>query len=171
MRKRRKLPENLSSGAIENIYIQHVDGYTDRLIDELHDYIIAVKSSDIDLNNDLDSDIEFVVDEDPLDANPACLDDLDDKNPLPLVSIFGEDPLICKDFVRFIDDFPEIDNSHYLDNDIFVQSIINSIIYDWFSDCWYKAGGWYFPLPGVLFSGAHGEDPKRLTKLTSGTYF
>lgn len=77
---------------------------------------------------------------------------------------------MSRNFAQFVDDLPRADVSEYRKNKICVEFIVVQSLYSWFADCWYKAGGWYFPIPIVLVEGSHGDEPLRITKLSTGNY-
>lgn len=80
LKRGRNLPANLTHDALVRIYDNHLETYSEQLIDEIHHFIKAVESSDQELSGDLNDDTFVSIYEYPLEEESPGIS-LDGENP------------------------------------------------------------------------------------------
>lgn len=163
MKKRRKLPANLSEGTLTDVFEKHIACNADHVVDRIHDHLAAFfqppeKSEEIDaaVKGGATSSDFICLGPDQYSDGPQI------RYACETLSLGG------RNYLEGIHPLPEVDCAAYKQQDIDPDSILEWILFHWFPECWFKAGGWYFERPVVLVRGSHPveDDMIRLTRRT-----
>ena len=148
MSKQKSLPEGLSEKTICDAYKKEMSRHSNKLIQEVRNFICTPIADDVK-----DATVEVFPDE------------YGDGS----VSIgFYLNGITTKHikFAEYANDLPLIDTQAYIEEDIHVAHLVVDLVKQWFAECWYKAGGWDYPLL-VTLSGHDGFGNSDVINLTS----
>jgi len=94
MKKRKKLHDKLSESQLESIFKQFLDGYSGQLIDEIHEYLERILSSDFGASGDADNDTYITVGGYPLESD------------FPDILLNHGNSIISNQFAEFVESYP-----------------------------------------------------------------
>jgi len=69
-------------------------------------------------------------------------------------------------FADYVRDLPLVDIAWYRENDIYIADLVVDLVKKWFSESWFKAGGWEYPI-AIEVGGHDGFGNGNFIKLTS----
>jgi hypothetical protein len=148
MKKQKQLPKGMPLQSIQRAYIKEIERHSNELISEIKSFLS--KTADSDFKS---AHIEIFPDEYGEGCTSIGLYLFSNVSKhIPLAQYLNDLPIID------IDDDPEEN----------IPGLIVDIVKQWFAECWWKAGGWDFPIPVVL-SGHEGFGNGELIQLTSCT--
>lgn len=150
MSKRKELPNGLPEDAIENVFREELEKHSNTLIDEIKEFLSAPLSDQV-----IEGSVEVFSDE-------YC----DGYTGIGLY--LKEKATKHYPFADYVRNLPGIDVHSYMEEDIYIPDIVVDLVKDWFSECWFKAGGWDFPL-ALEISGHDGYGNGRAIKLTKSS--
>lgn len=148
MNKQKQLPANMPIDAIERVYIKELHRYSDQLINEIKQFLHTPM-----IDNVTSGTVEVFPDE---DGDGVLSIGLYLKAELTHYIPFTED----------VKDLPMIDVSAYEEESL--VGLIVDLTQQWFAESWWKAGGWDYSLPLMVY-GHDGFGSGDLIKLTSIT--
>ncbi len=141
----RHLPPNIPDKKIEEIYRQELEKLSDGLIDQLHEFIKIIPEYCVD-------SAEFLVFPDEYCQGDAYIQmyfkgkkKKIDKNDKRLLA--GQSLEMYSNFKSL----PTLNLNAY--KNINFPDLLTDLIIEWFAECWWKAGGWYYPIPVEIFGG------------------
>jgi hypothetical protein len=139
----RHLPPNIPVEKIEGIYRQKLQKLSDSLIEKIHEFIKISPEESVE-------SAEFQVFPDEYGEGESTIwmyfegkDKKIDKNDQRLFA--GRSLEMYSDFSSL----PTLDIEAY--EDLNFPNMIADLIIEWFAECWWKAGGWYYPVPVEIF--------------------
>lgn len=148
MKKQKQFPKGMSIQSIRRAYIKEIERHSNELISEIKTILSQYSGSDFKSAN-----IEIFPDEYGAGCTSIGL------------YLFKQSSKHIP-MAQYLNDLPIIDIDAYPDE--YIPGLIIDIVKQWFAECWWKAGGWDYPLPVVL-SGHEGIGNGELIQLTSCT--
>jgi len=143
----RHLPPNIPSEKVAGIFRDSLEKMSDGLIEQIHGFIERPVANDVDA-----AEFQIFPDEYCDGASSIWMYFSGANNKVDST----DDRLFAGRSLEFLSDFsalPTLDLESYEDFD-YTNSLLG-LIQDWFSECWWKAGGWYYPVP-VMIMGHEG---------------
>ena len=142
MNNRREIPEQVPASKVIEILTQSLHKKSDELIDKIHEFLKEELEENV-------SSAEFVIfpEEYGYSANSIWmyLDGKDKRLGKDDPSLFAGKSF---DFYSSFEQIPLIAESTY--EEINYPHLITDIIHNWFKECWWKAGGWYYNVPVTI---------------------
>jgi len=150
MSTRKDLPDGLPEDTIEKVFREELERHSNTLIDEIKDFLNKPPSEQV-----TEASAEVFPDQycDGYTGIGLYLKDKTTKH---------------YPFAKFVRDLPYVDVDIYMEEDIYVPDMVVDLVKTWFSECWFKAGGWDFPLPLEII-GHDGFGNGRAIKLTKSS--
>lgn len=139
----RHLPPNIPEKKIEEIYRQELEKLSDGLINQLHEFIKIIPEDSVEF-----AALQVFPDE-YCEGNASIWMYFEgknkkiDKNDKRLFA--GKSLEIYSNFKSL----PTLDLNAY--KNINFPDMLTDLIVEWFAECWWKAGGWYYPIPVEIF--------------------
>ncbi len=153
----RHLPPNIPADKVRGIYEKELQLLSDTLIAQIHEFITRPLESDV-----AEAEFQIFPDEYCDQTSSVWMYFSGSNN-----RVDGKDDrLFAGRSLEFFSDFsslPTLDIEDYEDFDY--PNTLVALIQDWFSECWWKAGGWYYPVP-VSISGHEGFGHREAAQLT-----
>ncbi len=155
----RHLPPNIPIDIIKQIYRSELCIKTDELVEKIHEFI------QIPLENNVDSaELQVFPDEQCEGESSICIyfDGKDKKIDRNDPKLFAGQSL---ELYSSFNELPTLDLEAYEELDF--STMLVDLIIQWCAECWWKAGGWYYPV-SVDISGHDGYasiDRIALTKI------
>ena len=153
----RELPANIPIDKLRDIYRKSLAELSDSLIAKIHSFIKRpvdpnVKEAEFQVFPD-----EYCDQESSIWMYFSGTNNKVDNS---------DDSLFPGRSLEFYEDFrllPTLDIDAYEDFD-YTNTLV-SLIIDWFAECWWKAGGWYYTIPVTLYGheGFGNQEPIKLT--------
>lgn len=128
MSKRRVLPEGLDEAIISKTYLSELERHSNTLITEIKSFLLEA------------------IDTDVRDASVEVFPDEYGDGYTSVGFYFRGKSIRHVTFAEYVNDLPAIDVMSYQENDVFVPDIVVDLVKRWFAECWFKAGGWDYPL-------------------------
>ncbi|MCO1335868.1 hypothetical protein MO867_16150 [Microbulbifer sp. OS29] len=148
MRKRKVLPTGIPEETITTVFRKELDRHSNPLIDEIKKFLKQPLLEEI-----TEASAEVFPDQ-YSDGNTS-------------IGVYLKSGTIQHhSFAGFINDLPYIDIDNYMEDDINIPDMVVDLVKSWFSECWFKAGGWDFPVAIEIseHEGAGNGDTIKLTK-------
>lgn len=132
MSKQKKLPDDLSEKVIANAILGELNKHSKQLIDEIS---------------------EFTKQLIPKGVHSATVEVFPDEYGDGFVEIgfyFAGDVNTHIVFAEYANDLPLVDTLSYEDK-FSIPDLVVDLIKQWFAESWWKAGGWQYPIPILLY--------------------
>ena len=133
----RVLSQHVPHEDLEFIYYKALDRLSDGLVESLNDFIKEDLKGDFEL-------VHFKIQQGGAESENStiwiCLEEKDG-------------PVFSGKKWEFFDisELPIL--SPELRDAIAGEFDLEKLLFRWFSECWWKAGGWYYPRPAAVFAG------------------
>lgn len=153
----RQLPPKIPVGKLKGIYEKSLQQLSDTLIAQIHEFIMRPVESDV-----VEAEFQIFPDENCDQESSIWMYFSGANNRVDS----NDDRLFAGRSLEFFSNFsslPALDLEEY-ENFDYANTLV-SLIQDWFSECWWKAGGWYYPIP-VVIAGHEGFGNRDATQLT-----
>lgn len=135
----RRLPPNIPIEKVAGIYRGSLGTLSDALIEQIHEFITKPVEPDV-----AEAEFQIFPDEYCDQASSIWMYFSGKNNRINHM----DDSLFPGRSLEFYSDFsslPTLDLEAYQDYD-YANTLVG-LVQDWFSECWWKAGGWYYPVP------------------------
>ena len=132
MSKQKKLPERMTIDSLNKVYIKELERHSNQLINEIKSFLSEPIPSDVK-----EASVEVFPDEygDGYTSIGLYLTRSTTKH-IP--------------FAEYVKDLPLIDVQSY-EEEISIPDLVVNHVKQWFSECWWKAGGWEYNVPIVVY--------------------
>ena len=134
----RHLPPNIPIDKVENIYLDELNKISDTLIGKINIFIKTVPQESVE-----SAEFQVFPDED-CEGESSIWMYFDGKNKK---IDRNDESLFAGKSVEFFTEFaslPTLDLDQYEELDY--ADMLVDLIVRWFAECWWKAGGWYYPV-------------------------
>lgn len=147
MSKRKILPDGLDEKTVSRAYTSELERHSNTLITEIRSFLLET------------------IDTDVLDASVEVFPDEYGDGYTSVGFYFRGKSIRHIAFAEYVNDLPAIDAMSYQENDILVPDIVVDLVKRWFAECWFKAGGWDYPI-AVGINGHDGYGDGEVIVLT-----
>jgi hypothetical protein len=147
MPKQKSLPEGLSEESIIGVYEKELDRHSENLIAEIKAFLALPLSAEVK------------------EANVEVFPDEYGDGHVGIGLYLTGKTTKHTPFADSVRDLPLVDIESYNENEIYVVDLVVDVIKQWFSESWFKAGGWDFPLE-IVMAGHDGFGNGKLINLT-----
>lgn len=149
------LPSNIPIDKLDGIFRKAFEAKSEELISRIHMFIQKPLEASVE-----SAEFRIFVPQFPDEEGLNIWLYLDGKNKLVGSKKQG---LYAGNSIEFYNDFndvPSLEDEAFKDYEY--PDKISDIMFTWFSECWWKGGGWYYPVPTTLiYSTPFGDYVKK----------